>query len=346
MSFHKMQAAFNIRAMSPTDLLHPLTIPLLPFAAAVLARVIPDQSGRTPWMAAIGAMMLTGLVAAFHDAGDGDWFRMDALASLMAFLVSMLGAVVLRFAARYLNGDPKRSQFLSWMCLTLASVLTMIIANHLLILAAAWMATSLFLHRLLLHHPERSGAVFAARKKAVFSRLAEVLLLAAIWILQEAHGTWKIDELVASIADGNHVGLASAAWLLIICAMLKSAQFPFHSWLPDTMDTPTPVSAFMHAGIINAGGFLILRLAPIFAATPNSLNFLALAGVLTAAFGAIVMLTQAGVKRALAFSTIAQMGFMMVQCGLGAWQLALLHLVAHSVYKAHAFLHAGSTIGL
>jgi NAD(P)H-quinone oxidoreductase subunit 5 len=127
--------------------------------------------------------------------------------------------------------------------------------------------------------------------------------------------------------------------------MLKSAQFPFHSWLPDTMDTPTPVSAFMHAGIINGGGFLVLRLSPVFVAVPFSLHALVIVGSITAAFGAIVMLAQPGVKRSLAFSTIAQMGFMMIQCGLGAWGLALLHLVAHSLYKAHAFLHAGSTIG-
>jgi NAD(P)H-quinone oxidoreductase subunit 5 len=126
--------------------------------------------------------------------------------------------------------------------------------------------------------------------------------------------------------------------------MLKSAQFPFHSWLPDTMDTPTPVSALMHAGIINAGGFLILRLAPVFTAAPAALHLLTIVGVFTAVFGAVVMLAQPGVKRSLAFSTIAQMGFMMVQCGLGAWGLALLHLVAHSLYKAHAFLRAGSAV--
>ena len=112
------------------------------------------------------------------------------------------------------------------------------------------------------------------------------------------------------------------------------------------MDTPTPVSAFMHAGIVNAGGFLVLRLAPVFIAVPTAMQLLAVVGTLTSVFGAIVMLAQPGVKRALAFSTIAQMGFMMIQVGLGAWGLALLHLVAHSLYKAYAFLSAGSTIGV
>ena len=111
------------------------------------------------------------------------------------------------------------------------------------------------------------------------------------------------------------------------------------------METPTPVSAFMHAGIINAGGFLIIRLSPLLVEAPGALTTLAIIGTLTAVFGAVVMLPQPSVKRALAFSTIAQMGFMMLQCGLGAFGLALVHIVAHSLYKAHAFLHAGSTIG-
>ena len=148
------------------------------------------------------------------------------------------------------------------------------------------------------------------------------------------------------MARGNSGGVATSAVLLAGCAMLKSAQFPFHSWLPDTMETPTPVSAFMHAGIVNAGGFLVVRLAPIFAAAPFASGLLALTGAFTAAFGAIVMLAQPSVKRALAYSTIAQMGFMVLQCGLGAYALALLHIAAHSLYKAHAFLTSGSTVGV
>jgi NAD(P)H-quinone oxidoreductase subunit 5 len=132
--------------------------------------------------------------------------------------------------------------------------------------------------------------------------------------------------------------------LFVLGAMTKSAQFPFHSWLPDTMETPTPVSALMHAGIINAGGFLVIRLSPLISISPISLDFLAVLGALTAIFGAVVMLTQTSVKRSLAYSTIAQMGFMMLQCGLGAYSAALLHLVGHSLYKAYAFLSTGSVL--
>lgn len=330
--------------MISTTLLHPLAIPAIPLLAGVLARLLPTHAKRFITPSAGAATALATLLSLLPKAQPG-LVRLDSLAIIMSLLVGFLGTIVLRFAVRYLDGDPARPRFLSWMSLTLGSVLTLVVSNHLLLLLGAWIATSLCLHRLLLHHPDRPGAVFAARKKFTYSRVAELLLLAAAALLYHGHQTWRIDELVASIAGGNTAGLPAAAFLLALGAMLKSAQFPFHSWLPDTMDTPTPVSAFMHAGIINGGGFLVLRMSPVFTAAPGAMWLLAIVGTFTAVFGAIVMLAQPGVKRSLAFSTIAQMGFMMVQCGLGAWGLALLHLVAHSLYKAHAFLRAGSTIG-
>ena len=330
--------------MLTTDLLHPLSIPALPILAGALTRILPDHSKRLIVPSAGAATALAALHTILPKTAPG-LAQLDTLAIVMALLVGFLGTAVLRFAVRYLEGDPARPRFLSWMSLTLGCVLTLVVSNHLLLLLGAWIATSLCLHRLLLHHPNRPGAVFAARKKFTYSRMAELLLLIAAILLHKGHQTWRIDELVASINSGNTAGLPLAAFLLAFGAMLKSAQFPLHSWLPDTMDTPTPVSAFMHAGIINGGGFLVLRMAPVFTAAPGSMWLLAMVGTFTAVFGAVVMLAQPGVKRALAFSTIAQMGFMMVQCGLGAWGLALLHLVAHSLYKAHAFLRAGSTIG-
>lgn len=331
--------------MTITDLLPPLLIPLPAILAGIFSRIMPRQAHAIAPIAAGASCGLALLLTILPHHGDAGLFRFDTLSTVMVLLVSFLGAIVMRFAARYLAGDTARPRFLSWMSLTLASVLLMVISNHLLLMLGAWVTTSLCLNQLLLHNPQRAGAVFAARKKFVFSRIAEVSLLVAILLLYKGHQTWRIDVLTASITNGNHQGLPVAALLLAFCAMLKSAQFPFHSWLPDTMDTPTPVSAFMHAGIINGGGFLVLRLSPVFVAAPISLHLLVIMGSITAAFGAIVMLAQPGVKRSLAFSTIAQMGFMMIQCGLGAWGLALLHLVAHSLYKAHAFLHAGSTIG-
>jgi NAD(P)H-quinone oxidoreductase subunit 5 len=338
-----------------------LAIPLRPLAAGLVCRFVsPSGAGRLAGLAAAISALLAG-TAAFalvnSRPATARWvpagvenlalsLRLDAISAVMVVLVSFLGTVVLRFSRNYLSGDPALARFFSWMSLTLASVLTLVLSGHLLLILAAWISTSLFLHRLLLHYPRRAGAIFSARKKFVVSRMGDICLLIASILLYRAYGSWELDSIFNAISTGNTSGLAPAGFLIAACAALKSAQFPFHSWLPDTMETPTPVSAFMHAGIINAGGFLIVRLSPLFAHTPGALNLLALLGALTAAFGAVVMLAQPSVKRALAYSTIAQMGFMILQCGLGAFGLALLHIVAHSLYKAHAFLTAGSTIGL
>ncbi|MEI6791581.1 MAG: proton-conducting transporter membrane subunit, partial [Myxococcaceae bacterium] len=224
------------------------------------------------------------------------------------------------------------------------SVLLLIIAGNLAFFAFAWAAVSVALHQLLIFFPERYGARVTARKKFLFSRLGDVALLAALWIIWHAVGTFDYVELFTLGSKTSSHALGVANTLLVIAALIKSAQFPFHGWLPDTMETPTPVSALMHAGIINAGGFLIIRLSPLIVLTPGALELLAAVGGVTALFGSLVMITQTSVKRSLAFSTIAQMGFMMLQCGLGAFALALFHIVAHSLYKAHAFLRSGSVI--
>jgi NAD(P)H-quinone oxidoreductase subunit 5 len=157
-------------------------------------------------------------------------------------------------------------------------------------------------------------------------------IFGAAHALQAHGGALKSTQLIAS--------------LLVVTAVLKSAQFPLHGWLIEVMETPTPVSALLHAGIVNAGGFLILRFSDIIALSFPALNTLAILGGLTALFGSVVMLTQTSIKVSLAYSTIAQMGFMMLECGLGAFSAALLHILAHSLYKAHAFLSSGSVIDI
>lgn len=338
-----------------------VAVPGLPALAGVLARSRGAAAAARLTLGAAAAAAGLGVLGAAALAAYGPhtlrWapygsdaalavaLRLDAVSATMVLLVSFLGAVVLRFSRRYLEGDPAQARFFSWMSLALGAVLLLVLAGHLLVLLLAWIATSLCLHRLLLHYPKRAGAVFSARKKFVVSRAGDLCLLAAALALHGRYGTFDLEAMFAAIAAGDTAGLGPAGLWLAACAMLKSAQFPFHSWLPDTMETPTPVSAFMHAGIINAGGFLLVRLSPILSEAPLASTVLAAVGAVTAAFGAVVMLAQPSVKRALAYSTIAQMGFMVLQCGLGAYGLALLHICAHSLYKAHAFLTAGSTIG-
>lgn len=277
-------------------------------------------------------------------------FHLDAVAVVMMTLISFIGLIIARFSQRYLQGDPRQGRFFRWMSVTMGATLLLAISCNLVMFTAAWMLTSFGLHQLLLHYPERTWAVWAARKKFLISRLGDALLIAALVLSYKCFGTTEYTEIFAA-ANTIHNGEAERGVLtsligvlLVMGAMTKSAQFPFHSWLPDTMETPTPVSALMHAGVINAGGFLVIRMSPLVALSPVALDLLAVIGAFTAVLGSLVMLTQTSVKRSLAYSTIAQMGFMMLQCGLGAFAAALLHIVAHSAYKAHAFLSSGSVI--
>lgn len=271
----------------------------------------------------------------------------DGLSAVMLVLISALGLVIIQYSHRYLATDPARGRFLRWICVTLGGISWFVVAGDLATLTLAWMLTSFGLHQLLTHYGDRSWAIWAARKKFLISRIGDLLLLAALALTYATVGSVEfaaVFEAAAKHSEATRGGWewSAIAYLFVLGAMTKSAQVPFHSWLPDTMETPTPVSALMHAGIINAGGFLVLRLSPVIVSSPAAMNTLACCGALTALFGSVVMLTQTSIKRSLAYSTIAQMGFMMLQCGLGAFSAALLHLVAHSVYKAHAFLRSGS----
>jgi len=318
------------------------------------------RTGAAISLAAFAVALLTTARLRFAGAADvelplgGDFHLgvyFDNLSAVLLVLVSFLLAVIARYSIHYLAGDPGHGRFTKWLCLTGGSVLAMVISGNLVQFALAWCATSLCLHQLLLFYPDRPGAVLAARKKFLISRLGDLCLLAVIILVHATFHSWKFSALFRAAKQCHEAGATTGSYeiqvicfLLVAGAMLKSAQFPFHSWLPDTMETPTPVSALMHAGIINAGGFLIIRLNPLVTLSPGALSTLALFGAFTALFASLVMLTHASVKRSLAFSTVAQMGFMMLECGLGAFGLAVLHLVAHSLYKAHAFLSSGSIV--
>ncbi len=217
--------------------------------------------------------------------------------------------------------------------------------GHALQLVIGWVATSLLLHQLLLFYPERIAAQRAARKKFIVSRTGDAALIGAVILLAISFGTGDIATILVAAREGQGLPLTiAAAALLAVAALLKSAQFPTHGWLTEVMETPTPVSALLHAGVVNAGGFLLIRFADVMLQAPVVLAVLVMVGGFTALFGSLVMLTQSAVKTSLAWSTVAQMGFMILQCGLALFPIALLHIVAHSLYKAHAFLGSGSAI--
>ncbi len=274
----------------------------------------------------------------------------DGATSLMFLLVSFVGWIICRYSVRYLDGEATQGRYFRWTAFTIGSVSWMILAGNLLMFFAAWVATSLGLHQLLLHYGQRPAARCAAWTKFAISRLGDLALLGALVLTYTAFRTFDFAELFAAVDGSSGAGALPhptahwIGWLLVLGAVTKSAQLPFHSWLPQTMETPTPVSALMHAGIVNAGGYLVIRTSPLISLTPSALICLAAVGAATACFASVVMLTQTSIKRSLAYSTIAQMGFMMLQCGLGAFSAAMLHILAHSLYKAHAFLGSGGVL--
>lgn len=280
-----------------------------------------------------------------HVNGHHLGFYLDGLSLVLLCLVSLMVTLIGRFSIRYLDGDPQQGRFMKWLLFTAATVMLFISSNHVALFMGAWISSSLGLHQLLLHYQHRPQARLAARKKFMVSRLGDVALLMAFALIVRHFHHWHYADIFAQMNQTTFTpSLQIASFLLVLGAMTKSAQFPIHSWLPETLETPTPVSALMHAGIINAGGFLILRWSPLLVHYPLALLTLAWVGGFTALFAVLVMLTQTSIKKRLAYSTISQMGLMMLQCGLGAFTAAALHIVVHSLYKAHAFLNAGSIL--
>lgn len=280
-------------------------------------------------------------------AGGWTILAFDGTAWLMSLLVVFVGWNVCRFSRQYLAGDFRQAAYWGWLAATIGSVQLMVAAGNLLVLLLAWTAVSLFLNQLLLYHCERPLARRAAATKFIFSRLADVALYSAAALLFWRSGTLDLGllrEWLDTRDGGGGLWISLSCLLLVVGAAIRSAQVPFHSWLPLTLDTPTPVSALMHAGIVNAGGFVVIRLSFLLVESPLAMNVLALVGVITAALAGLVMLTQPTIKGSLAWSTVAQMGFMLFQCGLGAFSAAMLHIIAHSLYKAHAFLSSGNVI--
>jgi NAD(P)H-quinone oxidoreductase subunit 5 len=346
-----------LAAIGPLSLLAAYVLPALAKSQAPSAT--NRAAGQLSSIAVVVAFLSAAAVArygAMHTPAlslgwIGFGIALDSLSVTMFCLVSFIGLIVLRYSFTYMDGDSQQTRFTRLLCLTLSCVLTLAISGNLCQFTLGWAATSLALHRLLLFYPDRPAAVIAARKKFLTSRVGDLCLVAAVILLYRAFGSLDYGTILAGSAKlhgaaANTPSIQLAALLMVVTALLKSAQFPLHGWLLEVMETPTPVSALLHAGIINAGGFLVLRFTDIISLSLPAAHLLAVVGGFTALFGSVVMLTQTSVKSSLACSTVAQMGFMMLECGLGAFSAALLHIVAHSLYKAHAFLSSGSIIDI
>ncbi|WP_372825778.1 NADH-quinone oxidoreductase subunit L [Polaromonas sp.] len=303
------------------------------------------RAARIGSLAALVAAAFGLFAVALGAVGVGYGARADGVGALVMLLVAFVGWVIVRYSQTYLQGERREVHYVRWLLATLAAVLVVVATDHLLVLALAWTATSLTLHHLLTFFGDRPAAVVAAHKKFIVARLADICMLSATALLWMAYGTPHIHAMLAQAVGAPLPGTVQFAVLLLACtAVLKCAQLPFHGWLIQVMEAPTPVSALLHAGIVNLGGFVLLRFAPLVSEVPAAQALLVVVGAATAVLAALVMTTRISIKVTLAWSTCAQMGFMLMQCGLGAWDMALLHLLAHSLYKAYAFLGAGGAV--
>lgn len=338
----------------------PLTAPAAYLLALLVATLGPQMRPRRTLavvqsLAALGFLGAIASVASLIIAGPQSVavgsgplllaVRLDVVSATMLLLVTFVGWIVTRFSATYLDGEQRQGAFMAWLSATLTSVILFIVSGSLLLLIASFVATSLCLHRLLLFYAGRPAAKRAAHKKFIVSRLANASLVVAAVLIWWSYGTADIGAILERAkAGGDGLAPSLAALFIAIAALIKSAQFPTHGWLTEVMEAPTPVSALLHAGVVNAGGYLLIRFADLMLLSPLTLAGLVMVGAFTALFGSLVMLTQSAVKTSLAWSTVAQMGFMILQCGLTLFPVALLHIVAHSLYKAHAFLSSGTAV--
>ncbi|MBX9725372.1 MAG: hypothetical protein K2X81_28480, partial [Candidatus Obscuribacterales bacterium] len=282
-------------------------------------------------------------------------FYVDRLSGIMLVLITSVSAVIQVYSIRYMRGDAGYARFFSMLGYTTMVLLAMVTSGSLFMLVVWWQLVTWLLYLLLSHNYENGAAVRSAFKTFVILRLGDAALLCGVLLAYKCYGTLTFptvfERAAADVqtlqlwAGGPAISSVTAITLLLFAgAMAKSAQLPLHVWLPDTMDAPTPVSALMHAGIVNAGGFLINRLAPLYGLSPETLHIVFVVGLFTAVVGTTIMLTRSDVKTMLGFSTMGQMGFMIMECGLGAFALAIFHLIAHGIFKATLFLSAGSVI--
>jgi NAD(P)H-quinone oxidoreductase subunit 5 len=271
--------------------------------------------------------------------------RLDALSVLIFSMINLISFIVMRFSFNYMDGDNRQGVFIGRLAATVASVQLLVLAGNLGMLWLAWVLTSISLHRLLLFYSGRRRSQLAARKKFIAARLSDLFFLGAIVLLYNHFGTGNLEDIVIGLKNSPvSPSIEIAAVLVALAAILKSALFPTHAWLVEVMETPTPVSALLHAGLLNAGPFLVARMSFVMMESTYAPIVLIVFGGFTAVFGSIAYMTQSSVKTALGYSSISHMGFSLLLCGFGIYAAAMLHLVAHSFYKAHAFLSSGSFI--
>ena len=344
-------------------------IPLIPLASALILALFGKQlhgKGHRLVVPAVGISFVVSVLAfvevmhhgavrvqlySFINVGQIDvtlGFYIDQLTVLLLLLVTGVSAVVQVYASRYMIGDSRHSRFFALTALFTAAMTLLVMSSNLLITFIFWELMGICSYLLISHYAQRPSAARAATKVFLVNSVADVGLFVGIILTFVTFGTLDIPEILAIARSGSEIstGTITILTLCLFCgAVGKSAQMPAHVWLPFAMEAPTPVSALIHAAtMVNAGPFLLVRLSPVLVMSPTAMTVIGLVGATTALFAAIVSLTQTDIKRSLAYSTISQLGFMTMLCGVGAFVAAIFHLIAHGFFKAFLFLSTGKAL--
>jgi NAD(P)H-quinone oxidoreductase subunit 5 len=268
------------------------------------------------------------------------FFCFNPLSLIMLILVTCIGVVVAKFAVKYMKGDRKYQQFFIYLASLILSVISLSIANNLISFLIFWGLNNIILVKMMIHKSNWS----AAKNSGIITLRTYIIgffaLLIAFTLLYNETQEFFIDNILHYHPNSTLSFLALV--LILIAAMTQSAIWPFHTWLISSLNSPLPVSALMHAGLVNGGGFLLVKFARLFLNYPILLNLMFAIGLVTAILGTSWKLMQSDIKRMLACSTMAQMGFMLMQCGLGFFSAAIAHIILHGCFKSYLFLSSAS----
>jgi NADH-quinone oxidoreductase subunit L len=354
---------------------------LLPFAAFLVIGLFGHWiRERAHWIAvpAVGLSFLLSL-STFNDIANGEpirltlysWitsgafdvnigFYIDRLTAAMLLLVTIVSGLVHVYTIGYMHGEPGYARFFAYVALFTFSMLMLVMADNFLQLYVFWEAVGLCSYLLIGHWYDRKSACDAATKAFVVNRVGDFGFGLGVMLIFVVFGSLQYDQVFAQavLVEGQTINLLKplgGEWpvgvMTVICLLLfagavgKSAQVPLHVWLPDAMEGPTPISALIHAAtMVTAGVFMVARLAPLYNLSPAAMDVVAVTGGVTAIFAATIALTQNDIKRVVAYSTVSQLGYMMMACGLGAYVAGMYHLLTHGAFKALLFLCCGSVI--
>ncbi len=275
-------------------------------------------------------------------------FLVDQLSAVMILNVTGVGFLIHLFSIGYMKGDPGIARFFSYMNFFVASMLVLVLGNNFMMMFLGWEGVGLFSYLLIGYYYKKDSARSAATKAFIMNRIGDFGFLLGMLLIFLAFGTLNYLDVFEKAELYFHVGdmvLTAICLLLFVGAMGKSAQIPLYTWLADAMEGPTPVSALIHAAtMVTAGVYMVVRCSTLFDMAPVAMFTVAVVGGVTALYSATIGITQTDIKRVLAYSTVSQLGYMFLACGVGAYVAAIFHLVTHAFFKACLFLGSGSVI--